>query len=197
MEVPAYLQMRAVAARRATLLPLISKTRSASSATCHSMPVTSRQEGWRSISSSTRTELFLSLLMALILPGAPGSPALKLVVGASRGGAGLIIRQLMVVRSSVYLLAGQLLRWGGVMSKTVQLMEPGPAGVLGVAQPAVGEDWDQDQEDATHQDMEGRIARGLLRRVVKCATPVNLMMSASMALLALSKGFYPLTPFIE
>ena len=140
MEVPAYLQMPEVARCRATLLPLISKTRSASSATCHSMPVTSRQEGWRSISSSTRTELFLSLLMALILPGAPGNPALRLVVEASRGGAGIIIRQLMVVRSSVYLLATQLLRWGGVMSKTALSMEPGPPGIRGVAQPAVGED---------------------------------------------------------
>ena len=79
------------------------------------------------------------------------------------------------------------------MSKTARLMEPGPPGVPGVAQPAVGEDSDQDQEDATNQDMEGRIARGLPRKVVKCATPVNLMMSASMALLALSKGFFLLT----
>ena len=140
MEVPAYQQVPAVAARRANLLPLISKTRSASLATCHSMPVTSRQEGWRSISSSTRTELFLSLLMALILPGAPGNPALRLVVEAARKGVGLMSRRLMVVRSSVYLLATQLLRWGGVMSKTALSMEPGPPGVRGVAQPAVGED---------------------------------------------------------
>ena len=156
-----------------------------------------QQEGWRSISSSTQTELFLSLLTALIPPGAPGSLALKPVAEAARRGAGLICHQLMVVKSSVYPLESQLLRLEGAMSKTARLMEPGPAGVRGVVQPAADEDWDRDHENATHRDTEGRIARGLPRKVDKCATPVMLTMSASMALPAISKGFFPLSPFIE